>query len=164
MTAPGDELLPCPFCPGGTTQVIPTNHWTGMRNTVIAVHVTHWCDRPEGQPQSLIKIAGKTEQEARAAWNRRVSHPQPSPDAEEAFKQIVDAEPELPGEMPDGMYYKIKMMFETGDREGVTEAFRIVARQTKRGIKQRALQYLKSQPSGRGGGAYKYPLSRMTKH
>ncbi len=51
-----------------------------------------------------------------------------------ALKQAVLDEPELPGEMPDEMWDAIK-----GDRDAITEALRIVIRQTKAGILERAI-------------------------
>lgn len=47
------------------------------------------------------------------------------------IREAIDAEPELPGEMPDAMWEAMK------DREYCTEAMRIAVRQTKRGIKER---------------------------
>lgn len=48
------------------------------------------------------------------------------------FTAAVDAEPELPGDMPDEMWLSIR-----DDRDAATEAMRIVVRQTKCGIKAR---------------------------
>jgi hypothetical protein len=53
------------------------------------------------------------------------------------IRDAIDAEPELPGEMPDAMWEAMK------DREYCTEAMRIAVRQTKRGIKERILKGIK---------------------
>lgn len=44
----------------------------------------------------------------------------------------VDAEPELPGDMPDEMWEAAR-----NDRDAMAEAMRIAVRQTKAGIKER---------------------------
>lgn len=46
----------------------------------------------------------------------------------------IDAEPELPGEMPDEMWEAIK-----NDKDAMTELLRITVRATKSGIKNRIL-------------------------
>ena len=46
--------------------------------------------------------------------------------------EAVDAEPELPGEMPDEMWAAIRE-----DRDAAAEAMRIIVRQTKAGIRAR---------------------------
>lgn len=50
--------------------------------------------------------------------------------------KAVDAEPELPGSMPDEMWYAI-----CSDRKAATEAMRIIVRQTKQGIRDRIIGY-----------------------
>ncbi len=50
-----------------------------------------------------------------------------------ALKQAIQAEPELPGDMPDAMWCALN-----DDRDAMNEAFRIVVRQTKEGILERA--------------------------
>lgn len=65
-------LAPCPFCGAGETRIDETTHWTGMRSVVVSARVMHWCPRKEGQPQSLIQIAGRDAGSAAAAWNERV--------------------------------------------------------------------------------------------
>jgi|SRR3990167_1372219 len=47
----------------------------------------------------------------------------------------VNAEPELPGEMPDAMWKVL-----SSDRDAATEALRIIVRQTKAGIRGRILE------------------------
>ena len=69
-----EEILsPCPFCDDGTTQVQESTMWTGMRNIVVSVRVRHWCARKDGQPQSVLEVAGKTRVDAIANWNFRSS-------------------------------------------------------------------------------------------
>lgn len=66
-----DELEPCPFCRAGETRISESKFWTGMRNEVISVRVQHWCPRVEGQPQSVIDIAGRDRDSAIRHWNTR---------------------------------------------------------------------------------------------
>ena len=51
--------------------------------------------------------------------------------------KAIDDEPECPGEMPDEMWQALKVMGETNDRAGMTEAIRLTVRLTKEGIKER---------------------------
>ena len=57
---------------------------------------------------------------------------------------IIDCEPELPGDMPDEMWEAFKHASAVGDRDFITEAFRIVVRDTKRGIRER---YISTAPA-----------------
>jgi hypothetical protein len=66
-----DELKPCPFCGAGDTQIKESKMWTGMRNQIISATVMHWCSKDEGQPQSVMQIAGKDRESAIAKWNSR---------------------------------------------------------------------------------------------
>lgn len=49
----------------------------------------------------------------------------------------IDAEPELPGDLPSEMWQKIQAMVLAGDSEGIAELLRIVVRETKNGIRAR---------------------------
>ena len=49
----------------------------------------------------------------------------------------IDAEPELPGEMPDEMWQEIREMVLNNDKDGMSELLRVVVRTTKDGIKRR---------------------------
>ena len=61
----------------------------------------------------------------------------PSPSLREAL-EAVEAEPELPGEMPEEMWDALEAMRGiVGEREAMTEAFRIVVHLTKKGIAAR---------------------------
>ena len=71
MTTELVELADCPFCGGGEHRVDEKTYWTGMRSELLNVTVRHWCERIEGQPQSLIQITRKTRNEAITAWNTR---------------------------------------------------------------------------------------------
>lgn len=71
----GEHLEPCPFCGAGETTVVESAYWTGARSEVISVRVRHWCERIEGQPSSLVEIAGRTRSDAINNWNRRASKP-----------------------------------------------------------------------------------------
>jgi len=67
------DLKPCPFCAAGETRIEESKHWTGMRSVVISATVMHWCPRPDGQPQSMLQVKGKTMEDAVARWNERVA-------------------------------------------------------------------------------------------
>lgn len=83
-------------------------------------------DRCQELAQAAVdayKASVKRQTVARSESGRRYS--------EDFIRDAIDAEPELPGEMPDAMWEAMK------DREYCTEAMRIAVRQTKRGIKER---------------------------
>lgn len=66
------ELLPCPFCGAGESQVVPSYYWTGTTNTLISVEVKHWCHHEtSGVRGSMVTMRAKTEAEAVVLWNRR---------------------------------------------------------------------------------------------
>jgi hypothetical protein len=66
-----DKLFPCPFCGGtNTTSMEGTKHWTGMQYIILTWEVRHWCK--EENPQSFLRIRGKTQEEAEKLWNSRV--------------------------------------------------------------------------------------------
>jgi len=67
------SLKPCPFCPGGTTEIRENGKvWTGQKySTPISVSVVHHCEPVEGQPSRPIERIGRDEASAIAAWNRR---------------------------------------------------------------------------------------------
>ena len=67
------DLLPCPFCGAGETIVSPQTYWTGMRSQIISVEIRHWCPEQIGVRGSGATMRAKTEDEAVAKWNRRVS-------------------------------------------------------------------------------------------
>ena len=81
--------------------------------------------------------------EAEAHANRfvdeylKAGHIVPAPSLREAL-EAVEAEPELPGEMPEEMWDALEAMRgSVGEREAMTEAFRIVVQLTKKGIADR---------------------------
>ena len=51
-----------------------------------------------------------------------------------SIEEMIDEEPELPGDMPDEMFNTIK-----GDKDAITQALRIAVRQTKNNIKRKIL-------------------------
>lgn len=59
---------------------------------------------------------------------------------EEAVLRAIDAEPELPGPMPDDMWEVIK-----GDRTACTHALVVCVQETKAGIRERVLKALTTQ-------------------
>lgn len=67
------ELLPCPFCGAGQTLLRPETFWTGMSNKLVSVTVQHWCEKEDGNLQSVLQVKRKTQEEAIAAWNTRVN-------------------------------------------------------------------------------------------
>lgn len=71
---PKEELLPCPFCGAGQTNVEPASqHWTGMRYDVLAWHVVHWCENRTQAFGNRIEHRAKLREEAVASWNRRAT-------------------------------------------------------------------------------------------
>ena len=51
-----------------------------------------------------------------------------------SIEEMIDEEPELPGDMPDEMFNTIK-----GDKDAITQTLRIAVRQTKNNIKRKIL-------------------------
>jgi hypothetical protein len=77
------ELLPCPFCGAGETQIEENGRiWAGTKySDPISVSVRHWCEPVEGQPSRMIERIGRDRESAIAAWNRRPSPATPAEDA-----------------------------------------------------------------------------------
>lgn len=79
MTDPQQQamppLLPCPFCGAGEHQIRENGRmWSGMRySDPVSVTVHHWCERPDGQPQSHVTITGRDAASAVELWNRRAA-------------------------------------------------------------------------------------------
>lgn len=77
MTTKTDEqeLLPCPFCGAGTTEVQENGRpWLGTRwGDPVSVSVRHWCDHVDGQPSRMIERVGRDRTSAIDAWNRRAA-------------------------------------------------------------------------------------------
>lgn len=69
------EILPCPFCGAGKTEIREDRPWLGMRyGEPISVSVRHWCEPIEGQPSSrMIERVGRDRAAAIAAWNMRTT-------------------------------------------------------------------------------------------
>lgn len=78
MTEP-TELLPCPFCGAGESQIhVNKGTWNGRGyGEPVSVEVRHWCADVPGQPSRMISRAGRDEASAIAAWNTRTT-PQPT--------------------------------------------------------------------------------------
>ena len=93
------ELLPCPFCGAGQTLLRPETFWTGMSNKLVSVTVQHWCEKEDGNLQSVLQVKRKTQEEAIAAWNTRVSTPTCNQKLTE--KMIAAALPQLMREDED---------------------------------------------------------------
>lgn len=69
------ELLPCPFCGAGTTEIRENDRpWLGTKwGEPVSVSVRHWCERIEGQPSRMIERVGRDRAAAVAAWNMRAA-------------------------------------------------------------------------------------------
>lgn len=69
------ELLPCPFCGAGRTEVRDNGRpWLGTRwGEPVSVSVRHWCDHVDGQPSRMIERVGRDRTSAIDAWNRRAA-------------------------------------------------------------------------------------------
>lgn len=74
MTEP-IELLPCPFCGAGESQIhVNKGTWNGRGyGEPVSVEVRHWCADVPGQPSRMISRAGRDEASAIAAWNTRTT-------------------------------------------------------------------------------------------
>ena len=71
------ETLPFQFCDAGDTSVVAYTRSVDWTDAAIRFEVRHQCryDRPDGKPQSLLVINGKTREDAIAAWNRLANFP-----------------------------------------------------------------------------------------
>jgi hypothetical protein len=68
------EMLPCPFCGAGKTEIREDRPWLGMRyGEPTSVSVRHWCEPIEGQPSRMIERVGRDRAAAIAAWNMRTT-------------------------------------------------------------------------------------------
>lgn len=67
------QLLPCPFCGAGTSELHEAGRmWTGRAyGEPSSVSVRHWCEPVEGQPSRMIERIGRDPASAIAAWNLR---------------------------------------------------------------------------------------------
>lgn len=74
MTEP-TELMPCPFCGAGESQIHANKGtWNGRGyGEPVSVEVRHWCTDVPGQPSRMISRAGRDEASAIAAWNTRTT-------------------------------------------------------------------------------------------
>ncbi|MBV7457361.1 Lar family restriction alleviation protein [Acidovorax sp. sif1233] len=66
-------LQPCPFCGAGETRIhVNQGTWNGRgHGEPVSVEVRHWCSPDAGQPSRMIARAGRDQESAIAAWNRR---------------------------------------------------------------------------------------------
>ena len=79
MSEQQSELLPCPFCGAGDTQIEGKGMWTGQGySEPISVSVRHWCTEVPGQPSRMIERIGRDRASAIEAWNRRAALSKPS--------------------------------------------------------------------------------------
>lgn len=76
MTEP-TELMPCPFCGAGESQIhVNKGTWNGRGyGEPVSVEVRHWCADVPGQPSRMISRAGRDTASAIAAWNTRAPQP-----------------------------------------------------------------------------------------
>ena len=68
-----EQLVPCPFCGAGSTEIKENGKmWTGMKySDPVSVSVQHWCEPINGQPSRMIERIGRDTEAAIAAWNQR---------------------------------------------------------------------------------------------
>lgn len=71
-----EELLPCPFCGAGEYRIEEKRlhngvYMDGSLPAVIFGEITHWCEKEEGQPQSIMNFKGRDRGDAIAIWNTR---------------------------------------------------------------------------------------------
>ena len=73
MTPTSQELMPCPFCGGGESQIrVNGRIWLGTRySEPVSVSVIHYCAGVDGQPSRALERIGRDLESAIAAWNRR---------------------------------------------------------------------------------------------
>lgn len=66
------QLLPCPFCGGGTYEIRENGRvWGGMAyGEPISVSVLHWCEVEPG-PSRMIERIGRDRAQAIGRWNMR---------------------------------------------------------------------------------------------
>jgi len=66
------NLLPCPFCGAGTTEIMPNGRtWTGMKyGEPTSWSVRHWCSDIPG-PSRMIERVGRDKAQAISRWNMR---------------------------------------------------------------------------------------------
>jgi len=75
-----DTFEPCPFCGNGETELKENTFWTGMRSKLISVDLIHWCDIDGPPPlRRVVKITGKTREDAISAWSFRIGVNPPQP-------------------------------------------------------------------------------------
>lgn len=69
------ELLPCPFCGAGKTEIQDNGRpWLGTKwGEPVSVSVRHWCEHVDGQPSRMIERVGRDRASAIDAWNRRAA-------------------------------------------------------------------------------------------
>ena len=90
MSEQQSELLPCPFCGAGDTQIEGKGMWTGQGySEPISVSVRHWCTEVPGQPSRMIERIGRDRASAIEAWNRRAALSKPS--TEQGWRTIESA-------------------------------------------------------------------------
>ncbi len=97
-TAPTpSELLPCPFCGAGNTEIRDNGKvWSGMGYTApTSTSVFHQCRPVAGQPSSAIERVGRDRASAIAAWNQRaeLEARKPLPLSDEQIDAIADGMP-----------------------------------------------------------------------
>lgn len=68
------ELLPCPWCGAGETQIVENGRvWGGHAyGEPISISVRHWCT-VAGQPNRMLERIGRDRESAIAAWNTRAA-------------------------------------------------------------------------------------------
>lgn len=103
------ELLPCPFCGAGKTEVRENGRpWLGTKwGEPASVSVRHWCEPVDGQPSRMIERVGRDRAAAIAAWNRRAALP--SQDREGALREALEVMVEMVEMNGFGRAYAMKV-------------------------------------------------------
>jgi hypothetical protein len=70
-----DDLLPCPFCGAGRTQIVENDRpWLGTKyGPPVSISIRHWCDNPNGKLSRMMERVGRDLSDAKRAWNMRAN-------------------------------------------------------------------------------------------
>lgn len=108
--------------------ILPTCEMKQRLDEVALIAASYKANRDNDRPTNILERALQSACEDVAVLGRRHDTER------ERCLKAVDDEPEVPGAMPDEMWYAIH-----GDRDAVENAIRIAVQQTKAGIRARIL-------------------------
>jgi Restriction alleviation protein Lar len=66
------QLLPCPFCGKGESQIRRSQYWTGNSYSLLSAMIQHGCDEGERFCSTTVQTRAETVEEAVTKWNSRV--------------------------------------------------------------------------------------------